>query len=569
VFRAHGIETMVSIDLLDQVQGHHIPSSMTAEGLAVPVGPDAGGSLIVAISAPFDYTLKSTINRLAAPTHVKFVYADRALIQRQAGNVGAAPAASEPAPVEDFQALLDRDVSPLTEAAISKDGDTPTISAGQILGDTLVARLFEDAVRKRATDIHVDPYSDTSEGRKGMRIRFRLDKVLRAQPELCREGDTGLRAADIIARTLKISSGVDIGDREAQDFRVRRLVGGRTVYARVHTHPAHIGTGETATKSTIRILETRRRDLNTFGFTPDVLEAWRDVLAEGSGMLLVSGPMGSGKSSAVFASMPEVVNSEIAAYTIEDPVEFELPGVTQYEITARSLDERARVMKRALHDIRRQDANFVLVGEIRDKESMELAFDLATSGIRVMATVHAASAIHTIQRLLEWQLDPFIIATTLRAVLNMRLLQRLCESCRIEVDHDSDHGRSWPLVTYGRKLPDRGWKPNLEGCAACTHTGTTGQFPIAELLTMAGTPLSALKSAEGVASLGRGLRSLEDQAYDALIEGRTHFAATKVAQIGGAAELITGALDDDPRADLNGHAEPPTPILDEMRVSSS
>jgi type II secretory ATPase GspE/PulE/Tfp pilus assembly ATPase PilB-like protein len=255
--------------------------------------------------------------------------------------------------------------------------------------------------------------------------------------------------------------------------------------------------------------------------------------------------MGSGKSSTVFASVPEVVTEEVAAYSIEDPVEFELPGVTQYEISARNLAHRAELMTRTLHDIRRQDANVVIVGEIRDRQSMELAFDLATSGIRVLATVHAASALHTVQRLLQWELDPFVVATTLRGVLNMRLLQRLCADCRVPVTW-ADGPHLWPRSIFGRPLPEQGWAVNPRGCADCDGTGTRGQFPIAEFLSLAGTGVTALHHPEGVARLGGAMRLLEDEAVDALAGGTTSVAAVRRAQVGTTAELVTAEVPGNP-----------------------
>ena len=193
-------------------------------------------------------------------------------------------------------------------------------------------------------------------------------------------------------------------------------------------------------------------------------------------------------------------------------------------------------MTRTLHDLRRQDANFVLIGEIRDKQSMELAFDLASSGVRVLATVHAASAIHTVQRLLEWELDPFIVATTLRAVLNMRLLQRLCQRCKLEVDHEDQH--LWPDEIFGKPLPETGFVPNVNGCSSCDYTGTVGQFPIGELLRMGKASPASLKTTEGVAALAGGIVSLEEQAFEALCEGKTHIQAVRNAQIGSTSELL-------------------------------
>ena len=527
------------IILLAVEHGSKLASNLLDSGNAVEVGYDSEDALVIAISDESDFILQQKIRRFIAPDKIRFVLATKEEIallspeKEEQNQDEVDPLAA----YDDFQRMIDRDITPLTQQVIEISGDQGEIVASRLVGETLVAKIFESALAARATDIHVDPYGPSQkEPEGGFNIRFRIDKVLRLQQQLSRSGAEGLRTADVIARTMKMASGVDISDRLPSDFRVARNIGNRTVYARVHTHPAHVGTGGTATKSTIRILEGRRRSLDGFGFSPELLASWRDSLDEGWGLSLVSGPMGSGKSSAVFASLPEIVNSSLAAYSVEDPVEFDIPGITQYEINARNLAERADLMTRTLHDLRRQDANFVLIGEIRDKQSMELAFDLATSGVRVLATIHAASAVHTVQRLLEWELDPFIVATTLRTVLNMRLLQRLCSDCKLTVGHDDT--RRWPDEIFGMKLPETGFIPNPSGCIKCDFTGTVGQFPIGELLHMSKVTPNQLRTSEGLTGLSREIVSLESQAFDALSEGKTHILAVRNSQIGTTSEML-------------------------------
>jgi len=516
--------------------GSRLPSNFLRSNQAVEVGNDDTGTLLIAVADENDFILQQRIRRAVAPDRVRFVLADefqiRSLIPKD-----DMEDTSDLSVYDDFQEMIDRDIIPLIQQSILQTDEPEEIVASRMIGESLVSRIFEAAMLARATDIHIDPYGpNAEEPNGGFTVRFRVDKILRNQTNMSRSGIEGLRTADVIARTLKMQSGVDISERVPADFRVARTVGRRTVYARVHTHPAHVGSGDTATKSTIRILEGRRRSLDSFGFTPDLLGRWRTAIDEGWGLSLVSGPMGSGKSSAVFASLPEIINDALAAFSVEDPVEFDIPGVTQYEINARNLIERQEIMTRTLHDLRRQDANFVLIGEIRDKQSMELAFDLASSGVRVLATVHAASAIHTVQRLLEWELDPFIVATTLRAVLNMRLLQRLCQRCKVEVDHEDQ--RLWPDEIFGQKLPDKGYIPNPDGCSSCDYSGTVGQFPIGELLRMGKASPASLKTTEGVSALALDIISLEAQAYEALCEGKTHVQAVRNAQIGSTSELL-------------------------------
>jgi type II secretory ATPase GspE/PulE/Tfp pilus assembly ATPase PilB-like protein len=273
-----------------------------------------------------------------------------------------------------------------------------------------------------------------------------------------------------------------------------------------------------------------QRRLDELGLTPTVVDEWRALLQGEPGIVLVSGPMGSGRTSVVIASVPEVAIDERAAFSVEDPVECEIPGITQYEVLASSPEERASAMTRLLHSFRRRDPDFVLIGEIRDRQSMELACDLATSGIRVMATVHATSGTNTVRRLLEWGIDPFVVSTTLRGVLCLRLLERLCPQCRVPVTR-SDGDELWPDTIFGFGLPEGGFALNPDGCPQCFMKGTAEYFPIGEVLPLSSIPVEALRSTKGIARLGAGLRLLEDQAYDALVAGETHVEAVRHAQI--------------------------------------
>lgn len=542
VLHAHRLDPAMAAQLrLLAPSERKIPPGMVVRGEAVELGLDVSGVVVIAVADPTDRMVRERVQRYLGSRPIRFVFQSTESIRRLAPE-GESPLAevTDAAEVQSdttpsFRSIIDEEISPVLGAT---EGDTDEgISAGARTGETLLDVVFQKALQVRATDIHIDPYVKSATNEEGMLVRFRIDKVLRVAPDLSVSGRSGVRAADTIARALKMSASVDINDRTPADFRVRRNVGGKTVYARAHTHPARLGPSRGATKTTIRLLETKRWNIAGLGFNDELLGRWKRALDEGSGMLLVSGPMGSGKSSTVFASIPEIVNEEVAAYSIEDPVEFEIEGVTQYEINARDLKQRAELMTRTLHDIRRQDANIVIIGEIRDRQSMELAFDLATSGIRVVATVHAASAVHTIQKLLEWDLDPFIVATTLRCVLNMRLLQHICPKCRIPVTHDDESW--WPESIFGRPLPEKGWRSSPEGCANCNNTGTIGQFPIGELLMLTSTSIATLRTPEGLASLARGFRSLEDEAVDALVEGKTSIRAVRAAQIGTASYLVS------------------------------
>jgi type II secretory ATPase GspE/PulE/Tfp pilus assembly ATPase PilB-like protein len=402
------------------------------------------------------------------------------------------------------------------------------------LGEQLVEQIFERAVAARATDVHLDPYRDVDTGTEGLRVRFRIDGTARRQPDLSLAGPTGLRTADIVARTMRIAGGATALSSATQDFRIYREVAGVQVCGRVHTRPAFLGgTGRatTAQKTSIRILDGRVRRLEDLGLSDAVLESWRNAATTSGRLCLVSGPTGSGKTTLLAATIPAVVDPEVIAYSIEDPVEYHHPLLSQLEVQATTREQRRAHMSELLYDLMREDPDFVMVGEIRDRDSMELAFELALRGAQVVTTMHAGSAVHSVQRLLEWGLDPFVVATNLGAVLNVRLLRRLCPSCRVPVGPDHT-GLRWPPTIFGRTLGDSGFARADEGCAACGGTGTAGQFTIGELLTLEGAEPTELAGATSLSALMAGRRTLCDEAVDALTAGVTDLVAVLRAHLG-------------------------------------
>lgn len=550
IAREHGIEVLqrailaahsldpVEIESLREIEpsSRKLPPAMSVNGEAVEVGWLRDESVVVAMSDPTDLLLRGQIVRLLEPSPVRIAYLSSDRIRAY----GATSREVEmPAPQSSFQQVVASEVSAVVgETNVSSAA--AEVIAGSETGNKLLRSVFETADRLNGNDIHIDPY--TRAGRGGVHIRFRVGGVLKRIDDLSIEGELGLRSAEIMARALKLEAGVDISGQEPTDFRVQWPLGGRAMPARVHTHPAKVNPVRMVTKTTIRLHKARRMELDKLGMNPALLSEWKSALYEGAGMLLISGPMGSGKSSTMFASVPLIVDEGVAACTIEDPVEFEVgEWVTQYEINARSVADRMDQMARQLLDIRRQDIDVAIVGEIRDKGSMELAFTLATAGIRVLATTHAGSAVHTLQKLLDWGLDPFIIASTLRGVLNLRLLQRLCEGCREPVTHDDE--RAWPTRIFGRELPDKGYRQNPSGCSRCMGVGTTGPFPIGEFLATNKVPLAALKSPQGMAALTRGMASLEDEAVAALSAGKTSVESVIRAQIGTTSHLFDDLMD--------------------------
>lgn len=520
---------LVSVDLRGQsvpgAAAAALPRALSEQGLAAGVGLDRDGTLVVGVSRPLDFALNRQITRLLRGRAARLVMVD-------ADQLRACAASSRTSDDGAFAHLVTTEVEAQVAADLAAAPDE--IDRAPRVGEQLVEQIFERAVAARATDVHLDPYRDAGTGTEGLRVRFRIDGTARRQPDLSLSGPTGLRTADIVARTLRIAGGATALSATTQDFRIYREVAGVQVCGRVHTRPAFLGgagRSATAQKTSIRILDGRARHLEDLGLSTEVLDAWRQA-ATGSGRLcVVSGPTGSGKTTLLAATIPSIVDSEIIAYSIEDPVEYHHPLLSQLEVQATTREQRRAHMSELLYDLMREDPDFVMVGEIRDRESMELAFELALRGAQVVTTMHAGSAVHSVQRLVEWGLDPFIVATTLGAVLNVRLLRRLCPSCRVPVGPAEDDPR-WPDSIFGRPLPPRGFTRSEDGCASCAGTGTTGQFTIGELLILDGTTPSDLSGGVSMAELMTGRRTLCDEAFDALETGTTDLVAVLRAHIG-------------------------------------
>ncbi len=501
-----------------------LPESLQQEGRAAVVDVHPDGSFLVVLSDPFDYALGRRLSQALKGESATFAVADSSAI-----------AALQQTPDVEESGLFGQLVESIMLPGADESADEEEeVERGPEVGDQLVQQIFERAVAARATDVHIDPYRNFESGEEGMKVRFRVDGTAFVQNALSRSGPSGLSAASTIARALRLAGDATAESIASQDFRVYREVASRIVESRVHTRPAYlggVGTFATVDKTAIRIFDNRIRRLDSLGLADHLVERWRQASRESGRLSILSGPTRSGKTTALAATVHEVVDDSVIAYSVEDPVEYRISGVSQLEIQASTREQRREHMSSILYDLMREDPDFVMVGEIRDSDSMSLAFDIALAGAQVMTTTHAGSVTHTIQRLLEWGLDPFIVATTLGGVLNLRLLRRICPNCRVKVSR-GDGDVMWPETLFGKELPPVGWAKSSEGCQFCRFTGTTGQFSVGELMTVQGTPVEELRDSARLAHLMDGRRTLEDEAFEAVVEGRTDVAAVYRAHIG-------------------------------------
>jgi type IV pilus assembly protein PilB len=341
-------------------------------------------------------------------------------------------------------------------AGDKEDDDAPIIR--------LVGKTIDEALDQRASDIHIEPFQQR------VRIRYRIDGVLK---EIASLEQTLL--APITSR-LKIMAGLDIAEkRKPQDGRIAFKAGaGRDIDIRTSVLPS--SHGETIV---MRLLDKERglMSLDKLGFEGNDRERFKQVIARPNGIVLVTGPTGSGKTTTLYAALQELNRPDVKIITAEDPVEFNIRGINQCQVRSRIGLSFARILRAML----RQAPNVILVGEIRDRETAEIAVQAALTGHLVFSTLHTNDSASAITRLIDMGTKPFLVAASVQAILAQRLLRVLCKQCKTPYEPTPTELRSVgidPVQTAGVTFYRAG------GCPACEHSGYRGRLGIYELLRM-------------------------------------------------------------------------------------
>ena len=353
--------------------------------------------------------------------------------------------------------------------------------------------LLEYAIKSNASDIHIEPREDY------VQVRYRIDGVLKEVNKLPRNVHGAL-----VSR-IKILSNLKIDERRVpQDGRFKIKVSGKQYALRVSTLP--IADGE---KVVMRILDESNQavKLDQLGYWGLSLATVKDAMAQPNGMILVTGPTGSGKSTSLFSILSELNTPDVNISTIEDPVEYKIPGVNQTQTNAKA----GMTFASGLRALLRQDPNIIMVGEIRDGETANLGVQAALTGHLVFSTLHTNNAATCLPRLLDMGIEPFLIASTVKAVIGQRLVRRLCMNCRQEYTPNEEEikyiaemfkintesikkihnleeqafedkiGGDTPMGSTDSTI-GRLWKPDPEGCDECGHNGFKGRVGIYEVL---------------------------------------------------------------------------------------
>jgi type IV pilus assembly protein PilB len=400
--------------------------------------------------------------------------------------------------LENYRGDVNEELNEVIDIQREDDGTSQQVTEAEVAENSPIAQtvnlLLEYAIRSQASDIHIEP-------REGfVQIRYRVDGILKEVNQLPRN------VLGALVSRVKILSNLKIDERRVpQDGRFKIKVAGKQYALRVSTLP--IADGE---KVVLRILDESNQavTLTDLGYWGHSLEVINAAIAEPNGMVLITGPTGSGKSTSLFSALTILNRPNVNISTIEDPVEYKIPGVNQTQTNPKA----GMTFATGLRALLRQDPNIIMVGEIRDTDTANLGVQAALTGHLVFSTLHTNNAATCLPRLLDMGVEPFLIASTVKAVVGQRLVRRLCATCRqqhsptqAEIDEliklfnlregetfgrihelelqaaEQNVGGDTPLGTSETTITSL-WRAHPEGCDECSHTGYKGRIGIYEVL---------------------------------------------------------------------------------------
>jgi type IV pilus assembly protein PilB len=439
-----------------------VPKEMAMRNLMIPIKKD-GDKLYVAMADPMDFFAIDDL-RLSTGFQIEAVLATKDDIIRSINKYYDID--------EEFDELIDsgqKGEKPSDETAIM-DEDSPIVR--------LVNQIISNAVMQKASDIHIDPQETK------VVIRYRIDGLLRVERVLPKNMQSYLTAR------IKIMSNLDITEsRIPQDGRIKINLDLRPVDLRVSTLPTVHGE-----KIVLRILDLGNAliDLDKIGFNQLNLSRFIKMIERPNGIVLITGPTGSGKSSTLYAALNRLNREEVNIITIEDPVEFQLEGISQIQVNPNI----GLTFATGLRSILRQDPNIIMVGEIRDKETVEVAIRASLTGHLVLSTLHTNDALSSINRLIDMGMEPFLVATSLSGIVAQRLIRKVCRDCA--EPHDPTNREIEIFARRGLKI-DRIMRG--KGCASCNMTGYKGRIAIHEVVTINEDMRRAIMTDDSLAKL--------------------------------------------------------------------
>ncbi len=467
------------------------------ENLVLPLRKE-GSRLLIGTASPDDVFLLDDVKRRLGVTSVKHVLVT-------AGDIRGIVEAMTEDDADEYnidEILSDVDEDDV-EVVQEKEDNADAEEAASSPVIRFVNHIIQTAMKEGASDIHIEPEE------KALRVRFRIDGVLfdvMNPPK---------RMHAAITSRIKIMANLDIAERRLpQDGRIRATVIGRKIDLRVSTVPTPKGE-----KTVLRILDTRSINvgLDELGFAPDTLTIWKNQVALPHGIVLVTGPTGSGKTTTLYSSIQQMNIRKLNISTVEDPVEYNLDGITQIQ----AHEKIGMTFATALRALLRQDPDVIMIGEIRDLETATIAIQAALTGHLVLSTLHTNDAPSSITRLINIGTEPFLIGAAVNSVLAQRLVRRICKHCKTELTVTPEieefltmHGIPASQVMKGK------------GCPRCRETGYSGRVGLYELLLLDDHLRDAIARNPNVTEfrrmcIERGMVTLREDGFQKVAAGST------------------------------------------------
>ena len=426
---------------------------------------DRGASVLLGMSDPADLSGLDQLERMLSPKRIELAVVMESQIFDAFDSLYR-----RTAEIESFASQLEEEY----EESSSFDLATTFLAEG---GDATVGKLlqsvFEDAVQMRASDIHIEPEEHQ------LRIRQRIDGVL--QEKILKEN----KIASAMVLRLKLMAGLDISEKRIpQDGRFNIDISGHNIDVRMSTMPVQFGESVV-----MRLLDQSAGllSLEQTGMPADIVKRVRQQIRRPHGMVLVTGPTGSGKTTTLYAALNELNEASKKIITVEDPVEYRLPRINQVQVNTKIDLTFSRVLRTAL----RQDPDIMMVGEMRDQETVEIGLRGAITGHLVLSTLHTNDAITSALRLIDMGAAGFLVGSALRAVIAQRLVRRVCDSCTTEYQADEQE-IFWLTNLAGEQAKTSQFKQG-KGCQSCQYTGYKGRIGVFEILEMNQEMMAALK----------------------------------------------------------------------------
>jgi len=441
----------------------NLPEALARRYRALVLGQEEG-ELLVGMADPLDiYAYDEIARAVNQPMRLAVVRESELLaaldrVYRRIGEIETL--------AEELHDELGEDQFDIGQLTADDDSDAPVVR--------LLQSIFEDALQMKASDIHIEP-DDTV-----VRIRQRVDGVL--QEHVMKEK----RITSALVLRLKLMSGLDISEKRIpQDGRFSVRISGHDIDIRLSTLPTQFGESVV-----MRLLDQSADaiDLNRSGMPEKMLARFRQLIHRPHGLVLVTGPTGSGKTTTLYGALSELNSPEKKIITAEDPVEYQLPRVNQVQVNPKIGLTFGKVLRATL----RQDPDILLVGEIRDQETAEIALRASMTGHLVLSTLHTNDAVTSAMRLLDIGIDGYLAAASLRAVVAQRLVRRICDHCTNDYDPEPQEMLLLKAMIGAERLAGMQFKKG-RGCQNCSHTGYSGRVGVFELLEINETMADALR----------------------------------------------------------------------------